>query len=267
MRNTRRNPTRSRSSKTKWIVFGGLGLAGYALYRSQRQKMRVPRSMILDLPAEPAIPASRQGSIQFVGTATCLIRYGGFTILTDPNFLHRGEAVHLGYGMQSTRLTEPAIQFEELPPVDFVVLSHMHEDHFDTLVQRRLNKSMPILTTTQAARALERKGFRRLYPLDTWDRIDVRKGDAEVRLTSMPGTHGPMLVSSLLPSVMGSMLEFRNPATPVTFRMYLSGDTLIHDDLKEIPRRYPNVDVALLHLGGTRIMGILVTMDAKQGGD
>ena len=32
----------------------------------------------------------------FIGTATTLIRYAGFTVLTDPNFLHRGERVYLG---------------------------------------------------------------------------------------------------------------------------------------------------------------------------
>ena len=33
----------------------------------------------------------------------------------------------------------------------------------------------------------------------------------------------------------------------------------------EIPRRYPEIDLALLHPGGTRILGIMVTMDARQG--
>jgi L-ascorbate metabolism protein UlaG (beta-lactamase superfamily) len=45
----------------------------------------------------------------------------------------------------------------------------------------------------------------------------------------------------------------------------MTGDTLVIDDLQEIPRRYPEIDLALLHLGGTRVLGILVTMDAKQG--
>ncbi|MGI8997363.1 MAG: MBL fold metallo-hydrolase, partial [Pyrinomonadaceae bacterium] len=40
---------------------------------------------------------------------------------------------------------------------------------------------------------------------------------------------------------------------------------LIHEDLKEIPRRFPDIDIALLHLGGTRVLGLLVTMDAEQG--
>jgi hypothetical protein len=47
--------------------------------------------------------------------------------------------------------------------------------------------------------------------------------------------------------------------------MYITGDTLVIDALKEIPRRYPDIDLALLHLGGTRVLGILVTMDAEQG--
>ena len=37
------------------------------------------------------------------------------------------------------------------------------------------------------------------------------------------------------------------------------------DDLKEIPARYPDTDIALVHLGGTRVLGIMVTMDGKQG--
>ena len=49
-------------------------------------------------------------------------------------------------------------------------------------------------------------------------------------------------------------------------RMYISGDTLIYDDLKAIPQRFPGVDLALLHLGGTRILGVFkVTMDGKDG--
>ncbi|HYZ96876.1 MAG TPA: hypothetical protein VE524_09805, partial [Nitrososphaeraceae archaeon] len=45
----------------------------------------------------------------------------------------------------------------------------------------------------------------------------------------------------------------------------ITGDTTVFDDIKEIPKRYPNIDLALLHLGGTTIMGIMLTMDAKEG--
>jgi L-ascorbate metabolism protein UlaG (beta-lactamase superfamily) len=87
------------------------------------------------------------GSIFFAGTATTVIRFGGFTVLTDPNFLHRGEVVRLGYGLRSRRRTEPALQPEGLPPLDVLVLSHLHEDHFDRVAEARLPRSVPIVTT------------------------------------------------------------------------------------------------------------------------
>ncbi len=48
-------------------------------------------------------------------------------------------------------------------------------------------------------------------------------------------------------------------------RLYISGDTLVIDELKEIPRRFPEIDIGLFHLGGTRVLGIMVTMDDAQG--
>jgi L-ascorbate metabolism protein UlaG (beta-lactamase superfamily) len=63
------------------------------------------------------------------------------------------------------------------------------------------------------------------------------------------------------------MLEFESSSDKVLFRIYISGDTLVIDGLREIPRRYPDIDLGLLHLGGTRVLGIMVTMDGKQGVD
>lgn len=39
----------------------------------------------------------------------------------------------------------------------------------------------------------------------------------------------------------------------------------MYEQLKQIPQRYPDIDLALLHLGGTKVFGILLTMDALQG--
>lgn len=205
------------------------------------------------------------GSIFFIGTATTLIRYGGFTILTDPNFLHRHEVVRLGYGLRSRRLTDPALDIADLPPLDLIVLSHFHEDHFDRVAERELDKNVPIVTTRHAAKALGKRGFNTISPLKTWQSQEFRKGNIRLRITSMPGEHGPGLLSRLLPPVMGSMLEFQLVTGQTLLRLYITGDTLIHRRLKQIPRRYPEIDLALLHLGGTRALGVLVTMDAEQG--
>lgn len=207
----------------------------------------------------------KSGSIFFVGTATVVLRYAGFTILTDPNFLHAGDHVHLGYGLRSERQTNPAIEIEDLPPLDLVLLSHLHGDHFDRVAEAKLDKRVPIITTPHAARYLEGKGFRPPAALDTWESILVRKGDAQLRVTAMPGTHAPGALRKVLPPVMGSMLEFGTTEGGTRIRLYITGDTLIHDRLREIPRRYPEIDLALLHLGGTRVLGLLVTMDADQG--
>lgn len=228
---------------------------------------KAPESATLALRLPPAgAPAEANGTVQFIGTATVLIRYQGFTILTDPNFLHKGDHVHLGYGITSERLTNPAINLEQLPPIDLVVLSHMHEDHFDKLVQEKLDKNIPIVTTKEAAAKLKDIGFKRTYGLSTWDRIDVDKGEARLRITAAPGRHGKAGMQALLPTVMGSVLDFGPNTAAPSYRMYISGDTLIYDDLKSIPQRFPGVDLALLHLGGTRILGVFkVTMDGKDG--
>jgi L-ascorbate metabolism protein UlaG (beta-lactamase superfamily) len=217
------------------------------------------------LPRSNENPDFGSGSIFFVGNATVLIRYAGFTILTDPNFLHAGDHVHLGYGLTSRRTTDPAVEIEDLPPLDFVLLSHLHGDHFDRVAERRLNKASPIISTPHATSYLEKVGFTRAHALKTWEPINVSKGKANLRLTAMPGTHGPGPLGAVLPPVMGSMLEFGSARGETRMRMYISGDTLIHERLREIPRRFPDVDLALLHLGGTRVLGIMVTMDAEQG--
>ena len=205
------------------------------------------------------------GSIFFVGTATVLIRFGEITLCTDPNFLHRHDVAHLGYGLTSRRLTNPAIEIEQLPPLDGIVLSHLHEDHFDRIAEARLDRSVPIFTNPKAADALANKGFLDPRAIRTWDTRSFQKGDLRLDLTALPAQHGPRLVSKLLPPVMGSMLDFSTESGDRLMRIYVSGDTVLHDELYEIPRRYPDVDLALLHLGGTRILGIYVTMDAREG--
>ena len=45
--------------------------------------------------AADSVPDFSKGSVFFIGTATVIIRYAGFTILTDPNFLHAGDHVFI----------------------------------------------------------------------------------------------------------------------------------------------------------------------------
>ncbi|MGW0160402.1 MBL fold metallo-hydrolase [Mycobacterium sp. NPDC003323] len=211
-------------------------------------------------------------SVTFVGNATTLISAGGITVLTDPNFLHQGQHAYLGYGLVSRRRHPPALSIDELPPIDAIVLSHMHGDHWDRVAQRDLDHSLRVLTTPHAAKRLVRRGFDGARGLLTWQSRDIVKGSTTLRVTALPGRHAPTWTQRLLPPVMGSMLDFGTVDDPVQRRLYISGDTLYIEDLKEIPVRFSSIEAGIVHLGGTRLpaggklpFGLTVTMDGEQG--
>ncbi|MGW0806386.1 MBL fold metallo-hydrolase [Nonomuraea sp. NPDC002799] len=207
-----------------------------------------------------------KGSLQFIGNATTLIRYNGFTLLTDPNFLHQGQRAYLGHGLTSRRLTDPAVEIEDLPPLDAVVLSHLHGDHWDRVTRRGLDKGTRVITTTSAARKLRRRGFTRSVGLAVWQQYELRGPGGTVKITALPAKHAPSAVEALLPPVIGTMLEFCDREGRVKLRLHISGDTLLDRRLDAIPRRFPDIDLALVHLGGTKLLGsLLVTMDGEQG--
>ncbi|MEI5675623.1 MULTISPECIES: MBL fold metallo-hydrolase [unclassified Nocardioides] len=205
-------------------------------------------------------------TLEFVGTATTVLRLGPFTLLTDPNFLHRGQRAYLGKGLFSRRLTEPSLHPAELPALDAVVLSHLHGDHFDRLARAELDRRLPILTTTAAADRLHGWGFEAAQALATWASTVLRRDGWTLTVTAVPGVHAPAPVRRLMPPVMGTVLTLQAPDAGV-FRLYLSGDTLFRPWLGEITDRTGPLDAAVVHLGGTRVLGLLVTMDGEQGAD
>ncbi|MFC4000082.1 MBL fold metallo-hydrolase [Prauserella oleivorans] len=207
-----------------------------------------------------------QDSLTFVGTATTLVRLGPFSLLTDPNFLHRGQWSYFGQGLASRRRTEPAAQPADLPPLDAVVLSHLHGDHFDRIARRKLAPDLPIVTTGHAAKWLSKRGFREPVALSTWSQHTLAARGATLTITAVPARHSTGLLGKVLPPVMGSVWEYIAAPGARPLRIYVSGDTILHDELREIGERFPELDLAVLHLGGTRVLGALVSMDDRQGG-
>ena len=207
-----------------------------------------------------------EGSLTFVGTATTLLRLGGFTLLTDPNFLRRGQRAYLGYGLTSRRRTDPACGPADLPELDAVLLSHLHGDHFDRVARRWLPPELPVVTTEHAARRLGRRVSRAAAGLPVWEQWSVQRGDECLRVTAVPGRHGPPLLAGALPPVMGSVVDLERGGRRV-LRIYVTGDTLCVPALRQVGERFGDIDVMVAHLGGTRIFGMLLTMDARQGAD
>jgi L-ascorbate metabolism protein UlaG (beta-lactamase superfamily) len=173
--------------------------------------------------------------------------------------------VHLGYGMWTKRVRDPALHPLDGAGLDGILLSHLHGDHFDRAAQRRLEPGLPILTTPQAERRLRRR-FPEVRGLPTWESHEWTRGGQRLRVTAVPGRHGPGFADLLLPDVMGSVVEFSvGGRTGLT--LYITGDTLCRPGLAEIPHRFGDIDAMLIHLGGTRVLGLLVTMDDRQGAE
>jgi L-ascorbate metabolism protein UlaG (beta-lactamase superfamily) len=205
-------------------------------------------------------------SLTFIGTATTVLRLGPFTLLTDPNFLHRGQRAYLGKGLWSRRLTEPACTPAELPPLDAIVLSHLHGDHWDRVAARELDPVRVITTPSAARRLRQRTRFTDTVGLRTWQTTHLHKEGYRLRVMAAPGKHAGGLLGRLLPPVMGSLLELRGPDGHLEQTLYLTGDTLYDPALRQVARAAPDIDTCVLHLGGTTLPGgFVVTMDAEQG--
>jgi L-ascorbate metabolism protein UlaG (beta-lactamase superfamily) len=124
-----------------------LGFSAYWLGASQRRAARLVRMLVADtrrriMPApvrpDPNAWSDNAITICWIGHATMLINFHGIRILTDPAFGDR-IGVSLGLGTAGPkRYVAPALQLQELPPIDVVVLSHAHMDHMDVPSLRRL---------------------------------------------------------------------------------------------------------------------------------
>lgn len=87
----------------------------------------------------PAVPPERSDAprLTMVGHASVLIQVAGLNILTDPVWSDRASPLSF---LGPKRVAAPGIEFERLPPIDVVLLSHNHYDHLDLASLKRLQK-------------------------------------------------------------------------------------------------------------------------------
>ncbi len=113
-------------------------------------------------------------TVTWVGHSTFLIRLDGTTILTDPAFGPRiGIRLAGMITVGLSRLVPPALRMRDLPPVDLVLLSHAHMDHYDLGTLRRLPADVPIVLARDTSEFVEGFGFTSLQELSWGESAEV----------------------------------------------------------------------------------------------
>lgn len=136
-----------------------------------------------NVPVTPAKPPERSEAarITMVGHASMLIQVAGLNILTDPVWSERASPVAFA---GPRRVTAPGIAFDDLPPIDAVLLTHNHYDHLDLATLRRLHaRHAPRFIMPLGTDATVRRAGRDLRMTVADWRDAVRLGPATITLT------------------------------------------------------------------------------------
>ena len=142
----------------------------------------------IDAPAGPPPPQRVEGDrlrVTFINHATTLLQMDGLNVLTDPIWSYRASPLSFA---GPARHRPPGIRFEDLPPIDLVVISHNHYDHLDLPTLRRLAEehSPEILVPLGNAALLNSEDIAGGRELDWWQ--SHRVSDA-VEVSCAPSRH------------------------------------------------------------------------------
>lgn len=177
-------------------------------------------------------------------THSCvLLDFDGRVVLTDPWFSEKA-GYHRGEPLAFTPL--------DLPRLAMVVASHDHYDHFDLAAFSAYpDKAVPLVVKRGMGRKARRFGFTNVSEVEPWEQVTVDG----LRVTATPARHGVPEITFLIQS------ESRT--------VFFGADTLRIPDLDEVPRRFPDIDLALLPVNGLQIRPAFnrkVVMNAEEAG-
>lgn len=208
-------------------------VVGSLVPRAARAPLRViwDRGSDTDASRSPA-------TLTWVGHSTLLVSLAGVTFLTDPIWSNTASPFPFG----PRRYVEPPMSLEELPHVDFVVVSHNHYDHMDINSLKALSRAgSRIFVPLANAHILKAAGIEAVAELDWWDSATV----GNVTVHCVPARHwsrrtvldrNRSLWSGWVVSGAGK-------------RFYFAGDTAAFAGFAEIGRRLGPFDMAALPIG------------------
>lgn len=182
-----------------------------------------------------------EATVTWIGHATALVAHDGVRYLTDPAWSERAGP---GGWIGARRFVPAALALRELPPIDFVLISHDHYDHLDLPALRALARLQPevrYLVPLGNAALLREAGLDRVTELDWGDGVQV--GGVSVRC--LPSQHwsarGLFDENRALWASWAVLGEKR--------RVYFSGDTGAFAGFAAIGRALGPFDLALLPIG------------------
>ncbi|MEQ8798383.1 MAG: MBL fold metallo-hydrolase [Salinisphaeraceae bacterium] len=180
--------------------------------------------------------------ITVVGHATVLIQADGLNILTDPVW---SDAIGPWPVFGVERMRPPTLSFEQLPPIDVVLISHNHYDHLDLpTIERLAADHAPLFVVPPGDRPLlADAGADRITELDWHQTLTLPNGRT---LHALPCVHW----SGRLPSPdrnlsLWSAYTVDTAGGPV----YFGGDTAYGDHFREAGERLGPFRLALLPIG------------------
>lgn len=191
----------------------------------------------------PRVPFDRASlqwpsSVTWIGHASLLVSMDGVRFAVDPIFSHRCSPVPFA---GPPRLVPPGVSLDDLPPLDFVLLSHDHYDHTDrATVQALAARGIPFYVPTGMGSLLQAFGGR-AQEMAWWEHVVVKGVD----ICCVPAQH-----------FSGRGLTDRNRRLWAGFavrgetrRFYHAGDTGYFDGFREIGSRLGPFDLAAVPIG------------------
>jgi L-ascorbate metabolism protein UlaG (beta-lactamase superfamily) len=172
--------------------------------------------------------------ITWIGHATVLLEIDGVRLLTDPL---------LGERLGPLRRVGPTPDPVALGPIDAVLVSHAHPDHFDLASLRRVGGEPLLVVPPGLARAAGRAG-RSIHELHAGDSVAVpgkhvtRPGGRPITVTAIPARHWRWPLAPRA-QCLGYLVEGR-------LGIYFAGDTALFPAMNELAGR---VAIALLPVG------------------
>lgn len=220
-------------------------------------------------------PADAEVTYKFYRNATAKLRYAGLTLLLDPMLSKKGELPSFAGIAPNPTVNLPVSVDEITKGVDAVIVSHMHEDHFDDAAAAIIDNNIPIITPrNHAPVSLSDPSvtISHKQSLIDYGFTDVREMDADgsnsitfqgVTLTQVWALHGKGHVGELMGGVNG--IIFSAPGMPT---IYWAGDTILNvAEVEPILATY-KPDIVIAHTGGPVVEALspeILLMDAVEG--